>query len=103
LVASQVEAIAYVELENGEFEQRYWLPTYQRVEAQAAIALLGDQRAVFRVISRFRNMTVNAPRSMTAVASVGDSVPGKRTDADSLVSHEPRSADAATRASRSIA
>jgi len=90
LVASQVEAIAYVELENGEFEQRYWLPTYQRVEAQAAIALLGDQRAVFRVISRFRNMTVNAPRSTTTVTSVGDSVPGGRTDADSLVSQEPR-------------
>ncbi len=90
LVASQVEAIAYVELENGEFEQRYWLPTYQRVEAQAAIALLGDQRAVFRVISRFRNMTVNAPRSTTTVTSVGDSVPGGRTDADSLVSQESR-------------
>jgi hypothetical protein len=93
LVASQVEAIAYVELENGEFEQRYWLPTYQRVEAQAAIALLGDQRAVFRVISRFRNMTVNAPRSTTAVA-FADSVPGGRTDADSLVPHEARPVDA---------
>ena len=93
LLASQVEAIAYLELENGEFEGRYWLPTYQRIEAQAAIALLGDQRAVFRVISRFRNMTVNALRSTTAVA-FGDSIPGGRTDADSLVSHEPRPVDA---------
>src|SRR5215218_577377 len=59
LFESQVDAIAYVELENGEFEQRYWLPTSQRIEAQAAISLLGDQRAVFRVISRFRQLRVN--------------------------------------------
>ena len=91
LVASQVEAIAYLELENGEFEGRYWLPTYQRIEAQAAIALLGDQRAVFRVISRFRNMTADGLGS--AVATSSDSVPGGRTDADSLVSHEARSVD----------
>ena len=61
--AAQLEAIGYVELENGEFEQRYWLPTAQRIEAQAAIALLGDQRAVFRVVSRFRQMEVNAADS----------------------------------------
>jgi hypothetical protein len=59
LIASQVEAIAYVELENGEFDQQYWLPTYQRVEAQAAFSMLGNQRAVFRVLSRFRSMVVN--------------------------------------------
>jgi len=59
VLASQVEAVAYVELENGEFEQRYWLPTYQRVEAQAAVPLLGDHRAVFRVVSRFRRVAVN--------------------------------------------
>ena len=95
LLASQVEAIAYLELENGEFEGRYWLPMYQRIEAQASIALLGDQRAVFRVISRFRNMTVNAPPSTNAVASRGDSVPGGRPGADSLAPTEPRPVDAA--------
>jgi hypothetical protein len=66
LVASQVEAIAYVELENGEFEQQYWLPTYQRIEAQAAIALFGDRRAVFRVVSRFRAMSVNPQGTLGA-------------------------------------
>lgn len=65
LVASQIEAVAYVELENGEFDRQFWLPTYQRVEAQAAVALLGDQRAVFRVVSRFRGMTVNPGGSAT--------------------------------------
>jgi hypothetical protein len=59
LLASRLDAVAYVELENAEFEQRYWLPAYQRVEAQAAVPLLGDQRAVFRVVSRFRRMVPN--------------------------------------------
>ena len=63
LVASQVEAVAYVELENGEFEQQFWLPTYQRVEAHAAFSLLGNQRAVFRVLSRYRLMIVNPSES----------------------------------------
>jgi len=94
LIASQVEAIAYMELENGEFEGRYCLPTHQRIEAQASISLLGDQRAVFRVVSRFRNMKVNAPRSMAAAASSGDSVPAEHAGADTLVSTESRPADA---------
>jgi len=75
LLASQVDAIAYVELENGEFEQQYWLPTSQRIEAQAAITLLGDQRAVFRVISRFRQLRVNPQGTDTiTTASSGDTL-----------------------------
>jgi hypothetical protein len=77
LLASQVEAIAYVELENGEFEQQFWLPTYQRLEAQAAIALLGDQRAVFRIVSRFRDMTIN-PSLGSVTASLGDTARARR-------------------------
>jgi len=86
LVASQIEAIAYVELENGEFEQQYWLPTYQRVEAQAAFSLLGNQRAVFRVLSRFRSMRVNPPDSL--VVASGDSLgPGDERDSLRLKPH----------------
>ena len=59
LVAAQIEAIAYVELENGEFERRYWLPVYQRFEAQAAVPLLGEQRAILRIVTRFRGLEVN--------------------------------------------
>jgi hypothetical protein len=59
LFASRIEAVAYVELENGEFDQAYWLPTYQRIEAQASIAFLGDQRGIFRVVSHFRGYVVN--------------------------------------------
>jgi hypothetical protein len=76
LLASQVEAIGYVELENAEFEQRYWLPAYQRIEAQAGFSLLGDQRAVFRVVSRFRSLVVNPTDSTHADSAppVGDSL-----------------------------
>ena len=70
-LASQLEAIAYVELENGEYEQRYWLPTSQRIEAQASIAVMGDQRAIFRVISKFRGMTVN-PRDTSVAFAVDE-------------------------------
>jgi hypothetical protein len=69
LLASQLEAIAYVELENGEYEQRYWLPTSQRIEAQASIAVMGEQRAIFRVISKFRGMTVNPPGTSEPIAA----------------------------------
>ena len=60
LLASQLEAVAYVELENAEFDQRFWLPSYQRVEAQAGFTVLGEQRGVFRVLSRFRGMSINS-------------------------------------------
>ena len=73
LLAAQFEAVAYVELENGEFEQRYWLPAYQRIEAQVAVSLLGDQLAVFRAISRFRGMTVDQ-RDSRSVAGAADTL-----------------------------
>jgi hypothetical protein len=82
-LASQVEAIAYVEVENGEFEQRYWLPASQRIEAHAAISLLGDQRAVFRVVSRFRQMEVRTQPADSAARQVslgGDSVAADARD-----------------------
>ena len=92
LLASQVEAIAYVELENGEFEERYWLPTSQRVEAHAAISLLGDQRAVFRVVSRFRQMTVRtrpADSASRQITSGSDSIAADRSaDARSPGDHD---------------
>lgn len=70
-LAAQLEAIAYVELENGEYEQRYWLPVAQRIEAQASIAVMGEQRAIFRVISKFRGLTVN-PRDTIASIAAGE-------------------------------
>lgn len=59
LLALSFEAVAFVELENAEIEGRYWLPTYQRIEAQAAFLGSADQRSILRIISRFRDYRVN--------------------------------------------
>jgi hypothetical protein len=55
--AGVIEAIAFVELENAEFDGRFWLPSYQRFESHAAFPLLGEGRSVFRIVSRFRQLT----------------------------------------------
>ncbi len=53
------DAVAFIEYENGERLGTYWLPATQRIELQAMLPVLGDQRAVIRIVSRFRNMAVN--------------------------------------------
>jgi hypothetical protein len=71
-LASQLEAVAYVELENAEFDQQFWLPTFQRVEAQAGFVVMGDQRGVFRVLSRFRDMSINPSRELAGTPATAD-------------------------------
>lgn len=56
---SLTEAVAFIEYENGERQGTYWLPATQRIELQATFPVLGEQRAVIRIVSRFRNMAVN--------------------------------------------
>jgi hypothetical protein len=43
-----------VDLEEGEFRQRYWLPTRQRVEVQALSGLSNGFRPVARIVTTFR-------------------------------------------------
>lgn len=71
--ALQLEGIAYLELVNAEVEQRYWLPSYQRFEAQAMSMATGDARAVFRIVSRFRRVDVDST-SAVAQGSPADSL-----------------------------
>ncbi len=51
-------AVAFVELENGEIEGEYWLPLYQRIEAQVALTGTTDSRSIFRIVTRFRDHEV---------------------------------------------
>ncbi|HTR77803.1 MAG TPA: hypothetical protein VMH39_06820, partial [Gemmatimonadaceae bacterium] len=53
--------IAYVELVNSEVDQQFWLPSYQRVEAQAMFPVMGDAKAVLRIVSQFRDYTITPP------------------------------------------
>ena len=56
--------VVYCEFVNAEIDGRYWLPAFQRTELQSAFALLGQTRAVMRVVSHFSDHVVE-----TSVAS----------------------------------
>ena len=73
---------------NAEIDQRYWLPATQRTEFQTTLALLGRDRAVMRIVSKFGSYAVNDTSS--AAISVNDSshIPHRTTWARSdSVSH----------------
>lgn len=53
VIASGWQTVAFAELVNGEFDGRFWLPSLQRIEAQARSPLAGEFRPVLRVVSRF--------------------------------------------------
>ncbi len=53
------EAVAFIEYEQAERLGQYWLPAKQRIELQATLPVLGDGRAVVRIVSRFSEMMVN--------------------------------------------
>ena len=69
------QGVVYVELVNGEVDGKYWLPVYQRLEAQVASPLTGDARSVMRVVTQFRRYAVND--SGPLVATPGDSLVAK--------------------------
>jgi hypothetical protein len=53
-----IQAVAYVDFQSQEVEQRYWLPATQRIELQIASPLAGDARAVWRFQSRFDDIAI---------------------------------------------
>jgi hypothetical protein len=50
--------VVYCEFVNAEIDGRFWLPAFQRTELQSTFALLGQTRAVMRVVSRFSDHTI---------------------------------------------
>jgi hypothetical protein len=52
-------AAAYIEFVNAEIQGLYWLPTFQRTEFQASVPIVGQGRAVFRLVSTIDSITVN--------------------------------------------
>lgn len=67
-----VTAAAYIEFVNSEIGGKYWLPTFQRTEFQASIAIFGQARPVIRIVSNIGDINVDE----SAVA--GDSVERRR-------------------------
>lgn len=68
-----VQREVFLELENGEFAGRYWLPTFQRVEAQVRSPLASSLRPIVRVVTRFRRHRVDEA-SANELSASGDSV-----------------------------
>ena len=81
-------AVAYSEFVNAEIDQRYWLPATQRTEFQTTLALLGRDRAVMRIISRFSNYSVDDTSTVAVAVNDSSHVPHTTTWARSdSVSH----------------
>jgi hypothetical protein len=61
-----LRGVANVELINREIDGQYWLPAEQRFELHATAVPLADNRAVFRILTRFGPVTVTPPtRALT--------------------------------------
>jgi hypothetical protein len=70
LTSARPTGIAFVELVNSEVNQQFWLPSYQRFEAQAMLPVMGDAKAVFRIVSRFSDYAITPPDSAAIAAGV---------------------------------
>ena len=53
-----LRSVVFAELVNGEYLGQFWLPTYQRIEAQGRSSLASEFRPLFRVVTRFRDYTI---------------------------------------------
>ncbi len=81
-------AVAYCEFVNAEIDGRYWLPSFQRTELQTSFALLGDSRAVTRVVSHFSDHVIESTADTVAPAEERTGIPHHTTWAPSdSVSH----------------
>jgi hypothetical protein len=75
---ARIQAAAYVEYVNAEFDGRVWLPSFQRLELQAAFPMLGEGRAVLRLVSRLRQHEINAGADEEDGHPPGDGARGAR-------------------------
>lgn len=81
-------AVAYSEFINVEIDQRYWLPASQRTEFQTTVALLGRDRAVMRIVSKFSGYSVNDTSTLAGPLNDSLHIPHRTTWARSdSVSH----------------
>jgi hypothetical protein len=61
LLSSALQGIAYADLINGEVDEQFWLPTYQRLEVQARSRFSTEFTPVVRIVTRFRDHEVRSP------------------------------------------
>jgi hypothetical protein len=57
ITAATVDALGFFELVNSEVDGKWWIPTYQRFDGQIVSPLLTEARLVFRIITRYTDVT----------------------------------------------
>lgn len=71
---ARLQGIAFVEAVNAEVEGNFWLPAYQRFEAHATSNTVGDSRAIFRIITRYRDREILPAPEGVIVGAPDDSL-----------------------------
>jgi len=71
---ARLQGIAFVEAVNAEVEGNFWLPAYQRFEAHATSNTVGDSRAIFRIITRYRDREIQPAPDGVVVGSADDTL-----------------------------
>lgn len=71
---AKLQGIAFVEAVNAEINGNFWLPAYQRFEAHATSNAVGDSRAIFRIITRYRDREFFPPPAGVEVGTAGDTL-----------------------------
>lgn len=71
---ARLQGIAFVEAVNAEVDGNFWLPAYQRFEAHATSNTVGDSRAIFRIITRYRDREILPPPPGITVGAADDTL-----------------------------
>lgn len=71
---ARLQGIAFVEAVNAEIDGSFWLPGYQRFEAHATSNTVGDSRAIFRIITRYRDRKILPAPPGVEVGSATDTL-----------------------------
>ncbi|MBA3854076.1 MAG: hypothetical protein C0503_06650, partial [Gemmatimonas sp.] len=71
---ARLQGIAFIEAVNAEIDGQFWLPRYQRFEAHATSNTVGESRAVFRIITRYRNRELMPPPPNVTVGAADDTL-----------------------------
>jgi hypothetical protein len=77
------QGVLYVSFETAEYDEGYWLPRTQRFEAQA-VSRLGEERVLFRAISRFVDIHTNSPDALRLAADPTEHPYGLMVGGDDL-------------------
>lgn len=71
---ARLQGIAFIEAVNAEVNGEFWLPQYQRFEAHATSNTVGESRAIFRIITRYRDREILPPPPGVVVGAPDDSL-----------------------------